>query len=246
MKGSVLSLSSLSGLALRASPSGRMRLRRYAAVLGLDPIMGRSTKIHGLRRLPNLHGQQWQIHPPQPNNISAFGLNLSLAPATGGGCVYQGPFVNYTVDLGPVVFNPVDGDGGLDYNPRCLGRDLSLVWSNQTKPTDVVRTISSCADLGCFDTVLEAIDGIHAGGHFTIGSLNDDAYASAGDPVFWLHHSQIDRVWTIWQSLNPANRTSQVYGTSTAFNSRSQSRLRYLQLAFMLMDPILQIHQVQT
>lgn len=191
-------------------------------------------------------GSNGKSIPHSPNNISAFGLNLSLAPATGGGCVYQGPFVNYTVDLGPVAFNPVDGDGGLDYNPRCLGRDLSLVWSNQTKPTDVVRTISSCADLGCFDTVLEAIDGIHAGGHFTIGSLNDDAYASAGDPVFWLHHSQIDRVWTIWQSLNPANRTSQVYGTSTAFNSRCQSRLRYLQLAFMLMDPILQIHQVQT
>jgi len=178
--------------------------------------------------------------PHGPNNISAFGLNLSLAPATGGGCVYQGPFVNYTVNLGPVAFAPIDGDGGLDYNPRCLGRDLSLVWSNNTKPTDVVRTISSCTDLGCFDTVLEALEGIHAGGHFTIGSLNDDAYASAGDPAFWLHHSQIDRVWTIWQSLNPANRTHQVYGTSTAFNSGSRSHFPHLPKdKSVLMRPIL-------
>lgn len=184
-------------------------------------------------------GSNGKSIPHGPYNISAFGINLSLPPATGGGCVYQGPFVNYTVNLGPVAFAPVDGDGGLDYNPRCLGRDLSLVWSNQTKPTDVVRTISSCTELGCLDTVLEAIEGIHAGGHFTIGSLNNDAYASAGDPAFWLHHAQIDRVWTIWQSLNPANRTNQVYGTSTAFNGESYSILFMSNDSLVLMGRIL-------
>jgi len=125
------------------------------------------------------------------------------------------------VHLGPVAFAPVDADNGLAYNPRCLSRDLSLVWSNQTKPTDVVNLINSCTDLGCFDTNLEAIDGVHAGGHFTIGSLNVDAYASAGDPAFYLHHAQVDRVWATWQNLNAKHRTSQVYGTGTAFNSES-------------------------
>ncbi len=167
---------------------------------------------------PTSLGSNGKPIPHGPTNLTAFGLNLEIAPATGGGCVYSGPFKNYTVNLGPLAFAPVDGDNGLDYNPRCLSRDLSLVWSNNTKPTHVVSLISGCADLGCFDTVLEALDGVHAGGHFTIGGIGLDAFASAGDPAFYLHHTQVDRLWTIWQNLNAPNRTRQVYGTSTAFN----------------------------
>jgi tyrosinase len=155
-----------------------------------------------------------------PTNISAFGLSLTIPPATGGGCVYSGPFTNYTVNLGPVAFEPKGGDGGLAYNPRCLVRDLSPAWSSQTKPTDVVRLLENCTEIGCFDTVLEALDGVHAGGHFTMGGLGIDAYSSAGDPAFWLHHAMIDRVWTVWQNLDPEKRTNQVWGTATAFNSK--------------------------
>ena len=123
--------------------------------------------------------------------------------------------------MGPVAFGPVDGDNGLAYNPRCLARDLSMYWSNHTKPTDVTDLLTGCADLGCFDTNMEALDGLHAGGHFTIGGIAADTYASAGDPAFYLHHAQVDRVWTIWQNMNPQNRTKQVYGTSTAFNGET-------------------------
>ena len=35
-----------------------------------------------------------------------------------------------------------------------------------------------------------------------------------GDPYFFFHHSQIDRVWWTWQNLNPGNRTSAIYGTT--------------------------------
>ena len=178
---------------------------------------------------PTSLGSNGKPTPHGPTNLTAFGINLEIAPATGGGCVYSGPFKNYTVTLGPVAFAPIDGDNGLDYNPRCLSRDISLVWSNQTKPTDVTSLISSCADLGCFDTVLEAIDGVHAGGHFTIGSIDADAYASAGDPAFYLHHAQVDRVWTIWQNLNARNRTRQVYGTSTAFNGEFHFHMFHFQ-----------------
>lgn len=168
-------------------------------------------------------GSNGRSVPHGPTNISVFGLSLQIAPATGGGCVYSGPFANYTVNLGPVVFAPVDGDGGLDYDPRCLTRDLSLVWSNNTKPTDVAKLLQSCDDIDCFDSIVEASDGVHASGHFTIGGLDVDAYASAGDPAFYLHHAQVDRMWTIWQNLNPAKRTRQVWGTGTAFNGESCS-----------------------
>lgn len=161
------------------------------------------------------------LTPHNPLDISAFGINATLPPGTGGGCVETGPFANATVNLGPIAFEPKGPDGGLGYNPRCLTRDLNLNFSNQTKPTDVVKLISSCADLGCFDTVLEAFDGVHSGGHWTMGGIEYDAYASPGDPAFFLHHAMIDRVWSIWQNLDPDNRNKQVFGTSTAFNRTS-------------------------
>ena len=169
---------------------------------------------------PYSMGSNGKSIPHGNTSISAFGISLSIPPGTGGGCIESGPFANASVNLGPVAFQPVGPDGGLGYNPRCLTRDLSLAWANQTKPSDVVKTLSSCTDLGCFDNVLEALDGIHAGGHFTIGGLGIDAFASAGDPAFFLHHSSIDRVWALWQSMDYANRTNQVYGTNTAFNRK--------------------------
>ncbi|KAF2815808.1 tyrosinase-domain-containing protein [Mytilinidion resinicola] len=43
----------------------------------------------------------------------------------------------------------------------------------------------------------EIHDKVGGGGH--MGSLE----VSAFDPVFWLHHSNVDRLWAIWQTLNP-------------------------------------------
>jgi tyrosinase len=41
---------------------------------------------------------------------------------------------------------------------------------------------------------------------------------SPGDPVFYLHHAQIDRVWAIWQNLDPPNRQNTIFGTGTFQN----------------------------
>lgn len=43
-----------------------------------------------------------------------------LLPGTGGGCVYEGPFANFTVRLGPITQPDPTAD-----NPRCLKRDLN-------------------------------------------------------------------------------------------------------------------------
>lgn len=151
--------------------------------------------------------------------ISAFGLHLVIPPGTGGGCIKSGPFKNHMTHLGPVAYAPKGPDGGLGYNPRCLRRDLSLAFSNQTKPSDVAKVIREPQDLGQFDDLFESLTGVHAGGHFLMGGVGIDAFASPGDPAFYLHHAQVDRVWTIWQALKPEERLDQVFGTSTAFNS---------------------------
>jgi tyrosinase len=32
-----------------------------------------------------------------------------------------------------------------------------------------------------------------------------NVWSSANDPVFFLHHAQVDHVWAIWQNLSDAN-----------------------------------------
>lgn len=154
---------------------------------------------------------------------TAFGRNRTIPAATGGGCVTSGPFLNYTVNLGPANYEPRVGSGnGLDYNPRCLSRDVSLEFANNTKSTDVVALISTNPTLEAFSDFFETRNGLHASGHFTIGGdPGNDGYVSAGDPIFYLHHGQVDRMWTIWQALDPNTRFGTVFGTSTAFNSES-------------------------
>ncbi|KAK3291535.1 uncharacterized protein B0H64DRAFT_420332 [Chaetomium fimeti] len=60
--------------------------------------------------------------------------------------------------------------------------------------------------------------GVHASGHWQVGLNALDVYASPSDPVFWLHHAQVDRLWTIWQGQDLAARTYLVWGTGTAAN----------------------------
>lgn len=60
--------------------------------------------------------------------------------------------------------------------------------------------------------------GLHAGGHFTIGGdPQGDLYSAPGDPAFWPHHTQVDRVWWLWQ-LQDEQRLWQVDGTITFAN----------------------------
>jgi tyrosinase len=47
-----------------------------------------------------------------------------------------------------------------------------------------------------FSTVLE---GIHNGVHAWVGGAMSAVPIAAYDPVFWAHHSMIDRLWYLWQ-----------------------------------------------
>ncbi|KAL8809453.1 MAG: hypothetical protein Q9200_003400 [Gallowayella weberi] len=170
---------------------------------------------------PDSMGSNGEFIPGRNGTFTtAFGRNATIPPATGGGCVTSGPFKNYTVNLGPAVFEPRVSRTGLDYNPRCLKRDVSLDFANNTKPTDVVELIGGYSTLESFTDFLERRGGLHGSGHFTIGGdPGNDGYVSAGDPIFYLHHGQVDRLWTIWQALKPGERFGKVFKTVTAFNS---------------------------
>jgi tyrosinase len=64
--------------------------------------------------------------------------------------------------------------------------------------------------------------GVHGGGHYSMGGdPGRDFFVSPADPLFYLHHAQIDRTWWIWQQLDRKSRTSGkgISGTGTFRNN---------------------------
>jgi tyrosinase len=98
---------------------------------------------------------------------------LSFPSGTGGGCVTSGPFKDHKVNLGPgglVVPNnapPADNrPNPLEYNPRCLKRDLSdHVNKRYANATGIVHLILANQHTLGFQTELEGPPGIDLGVH---------------------------------------------------------------------------------
>ncbi|KAI8273837.1 hypothetical protein K4K60_010390 [Colletotrichum sp. SAR11_57] len=128
---------------------------------------------------------------------------------TGGGCVQQGPFANLTVPMG--VGNSTK------YNPHCLRRDFSPTLVATAMSDEIIRRTLSATTFDEFNYHMQGysfeLSGmtIHAGMHLGIGGQvgeNADMYSSPGDPIFYLVHGAVDKLWNDWQRTDwPARKT---------------------------------------
>ena len=59
---------------------------------------------------------------------------------------------------------------------------------------------------------------MHPASHSFIGGDAFDLFTSPTDPVFYLLHSQVDRLWTVWQGQDFSGRTNGLDGTVTFLN----------------------------
>lgn len=204
-------------------------LREECGYTGAQPYWDWTLSYRDPRQSAVFDGSPWSMgsngfYVPgrEPTIVQAPGAVVTVQPGTGGGCVHSGPFTpdKFQIHLGPVSLNPQGPDGGQGYNPRCLIRDLSLEAAASTRPSNVTVLLDGCQDLGCLNTQMDAAHGgVHFFGHFQMGGIALDVFASPSDPVFWLHHAQVDRLWTIWQSTgDPEGRREQVWGTQTTGN----------------------------
>ena len=167
---------------------------------------------------------------PGRESVYLANQDVTAPPGTGGGCIYKGPFSDTSVNLGPVDTANVTGVlGPYDYNPHCIVRDLNGWFSSRFNTwKNVTELILESEDIATFQGVMQADStyvpagsfGVHGGGHFTAGATGtlSDFYSSPGDPLFYLHHAMIDRVWTIWQFLDLPDRRDAISGTSTILN----------------------------
>jgi tyrosinase len=49
------------------------------------------------------------------------------------------------------------------------------------------------------------INGIHGSVHIWVGGTMSDASVSPADPVFWMHHANLDRLWWVWYNSAQGN-----------------------------------------
>ncbi|KAG7141896.1 Tyrosinase-like protein orsC like [Verticillium longisporum] len=147
----------------------------------------------------------------------------NIPPGDGGGCIMEGPFKDFKVNLGPMVPFLLDipanpRPDGLGYNPRCIRRDINRVAANFSNEQYTYDLITKETDISSFQTVMQGDFnslniGVHGGSHFMVGGdPGGDFYISPGDPSFYLHHAMIDRVWWIWQLRNLDARLAAVAG----------------------------------
>lgn len=59
-----------------------------------------------------------------------------------------------------------------------------------------------------FGTFAPQLEGIHNSGHVWVGGSMMSIPTAPADPVFWMHHAEIDRLWWEWQQANPGENPS--------------------------------------
>ncbi|KAK0658285.1 Tyrosinase-like protein orsC [Lasiodiplodia hormozganensis] len=144
-------------------------------------------------------------------------VRLHIPGKTGGGCVTDGPFRNYTVNMGP--------NNSTAYNPRCLTRDISPWLASQKLNMTMVDRALAGETFQEFDIVTEGqvnVDGLtyHGGGHLGVGGelgAIGDLYNSPSDPLFFFHHANMDRIWWTWEKRDFATRVKDISGPDTQF-----------------------------
>ncbi|OTB07057.1 hypothetical protein M426DRAFT_9133 [Hypoxylon sp. CI-4A] len=162
--------------------------------------------------LPNDHG-------PYYITIAGLASNNSIErPAgSGGGCVKDGPFANFQISLGPTDREVVDPADRFGYqpNPRCLKRNFDypsstdvMTWENAIKIVGAPDFITFYWSLG---------EQWHLSSHQFLGKDGLDTFTSPNDPIFYLLHSQVDRLWAIWQGQDLEQRTFAIAGNRTFF-----------------------------
>lgn len=145
----------------------------------------------------------------------SFGTNGQ--GARGGGidgsaCVTDGAFANTTLRMG-------QSWGVSNYTEYCLSRSFETEryywdWANSSY-VDACYAQESYVD-GAFDCYRAKP---HSSVHLAVSGTVGDQAASPGDPIFYLHHTNLDRIWWQWQQADLPGRLEQMGGRNVPVNA---------------------------
>ncbi|CAG9983394.1 unnamed protein product [Clonostachys byssicola] len=124
----------------------------------------------------------------------------------GGDCVTDGPFVNLTLHM----------SSNSTSDSYCLSRSLN---SNGFQ-TGAQEYIDECYNTDTYEEAFECYQvNPHTAGHSAVGGTLLDVVGSPGEPIFYLHHANLDRLWWEWQQANLTSRLTDMGGRNVPLTS---------------------------
>ena len=104
------------------------------------------------------------------------------------------PYWNYQTNA--VI--PPDWRNSAAGNPLYDGTRSATLNAGGSLPASIMTSINNALDLVPYYDFQTSLNGPHGSVHTTINGNMYSTYTAAQDPVFWLHHCNIDRLWEEW------------------------------------------------
>lgn len=162
------------------------------------------------------------------NALSAVGCQVPLpfwdwssGPSTGVPAACR--LSTYVNRSGATVANP------LYRGPRPAGGQTNRRGDIDTTAfDDLAAGAQTAMSAATFSSFQSQINGVHGGVHVRTGGDMQSVPTAAFDPIFYLHHANIDRLWAQWQGTHPgplpaAEATSQLEPFNRPFSIQWQT-----------------------
>jgi tyrosinase len=108
----------------------------------------------------------------------------------------------------PLVSAPVVAAGGMrepdwpERTERPAERTETWLPGRGLPTADDVEGATAAAN---FDDFTLALENLHNAVHVWVGGEMTDQRFAGWDPIFWAHHTMVDRLWALWQLAHPGD-----------------------------------------
>ncbi|KAK2032532.1 Di-copper centre-containing protein [Colletotrichum zoysiae] len=134
------------------------------------------------------------------------------------------------------------------HNPHCLARNFN---NGTSYPGNMFsnyydnKTIVEIATLDNYPDFRYRLEGVpHGAIHSAVGGDMSPA-TSPNDPIFFLHHTQVDRLWSMWQQAKPEERTTAFGGPKTQAGETPEATIEDT-MSFLGLIPDVKIKEVMS
>jgi Common central domain of tyrosinase/Polyphenol oxidase middle domain len=104
------------------------------------------------------------------------------------------PYWNYQTN----AVMPPDWRNSAAGNPLYDGSRSATINGGGALPASIMTAIDNALALVPYYSFQTSLNGPHGSVHVTISGNMSSTSTAAKDPVFWLHHCNIDRLWEVW------------------------------------------------
>jgi tyrosinase len=108
----------------------------------------------------------------------------------------------YRNDAGATILNPLFR-ANIVFPPNVDEWTTRQANSPQWWLTEAAAQARTAVTLPSYTDMQDQLESGHDGLHGWVGGSMGSVTTAAFDPVFWFHHSNVDRLWAIWQDEHP-------------------------------------------